>query len=189
MAFNLTIRSEQQQDIDAIASVIKAAFSGMPYAEGDEAELVAALRSDHALPVSLVAEIDGVIVGQICFSPAQAIGFTQKWFALGPLAVAPDYQRKGIGSILVYAGLFAIRDLGAKGCILVGDSMFYSRFGFFNAPLNAPCNQPSEHFMIKILASDLPVGTIAFHKAFDPAPKITPSCPHDPLLLKLFLME
>lgn len=138
----------------------------MPYAEGDEAKLVEALRAQDALAVSLVAEREGTIVGHIAFSPAHAPGGAPGWYALGPLAVLPAHQRGGIGSALVRAGLDAILELGATGCILTGDPSYYSRFGFKPSPGNTPSGQPSEFFMVKLLRGQLPVGPIRFHEAF-----------------------
>ena len=92
-------------------------FAGKPYAAGDEAELVEKLRFQNVLSVSLVAETEGAVVGQTAFSPAQASDGTAKWYALGPVSVLPARQGKGIGSRLVRAGLQAISELGADGCI------------------------------------------------------------------------
>jgi putative acetyltransferase len=61
----LGIRAGRPNDVDVIGQIIDAAFEGKPYAAGDEAELVEALRSQNALSVSLVAEWEGVVVGQI----------------------------------------------------------------------------------------------------------------------------
>ena len=160
------VRRERPGDIDTIGEIIRAAFQGMPYADGDEAELVDALRAQGALSVSLVAERDGAIVGQLALSPARASGGTVGWYALGPVAVLPAHQRSGIGSALVRTGLDAIAEIGAGGCILVGDPAYYSRFGFTVSPENAPPGQPSEFFMVKLLLGQLPVGPIRFHDAF-----------------------
>lgn len=138
MKSEVAIRRERSGDVDAIGELIRSAFLGKPYAEGDEAELVEALRAQDALSVSLVAERDGTIVGQVAFSPARASDGTPGWYALGPLAVLPAHQRAGIGSTLVHEGLEAISELGARGCILTGDPSYYSRFGFKVSPENAP---------------------------------------------------
>lgn len=163
----IRVRRERPSDVHAIGELIRLAFFGMPYADGDEAELVDALRARDALPVSLVAEREGAIVGQVAFSPAVAAGGTPGWYALGPLAVLPAHQRGGIGSALVRAGLDAISELGARGCILVGDPSYYSRFGFELSPENTPHGQPAEFFMVKLLRGQLPIGPIRFHEAFD----------------------
>jgi putative acetyltransferase len=138
----------------------------MPYADGDEAELVEVLRFRNALSVSLVAELEGAIVGQIAFSPAHASGGSAGWYALGPVAVLPAHQGGGIGSALIRTGLQAIIELGASGCILTGAPAFYSRFGFTLSRENAPPGESAEYFMVKLLRGDLPIGPIRFHEAF-----------------------
>jgi len=81
------IRFETPGDATSISALIDCAFAGVPYAEGDEADLVAKLRSLGDLSVSLVAEEQGRVVGHIAFSPARPVGGTLGWFALGPIAV------------------------------------------------------------------------------------------------------
>jgi len=162
----IRVRPERSSDTHAIGELIRSAFLGKPYAEGDEAELVEALRAQAALSVALVAERDGLVVGQVAFSPARASDGTPGWYALGPLAVLPAHQRGGIGSALVRAGLDRIAELGAGGCILVGDPSYYARFGFRLSPESAPPGQPSEFFMVKLLRGQLPVGPVHFHAAF-----------------------
>jgi putative acetyltransferase len=169
MPINATIRPECRDDHVSIGDVIAAAFSGKPYADGDEAELVEALRRENALSVSLVAELEGTVIGQIAFSPARASDGARGWYALGPVAVLPAHQRTGIGSKLVYAGLEAITQLGASGCILVGDPAYYTRFGFRLSPSNAPDGEPTEFFMVKLLGPQQPTGPIYFHGAFNSA--------------------
>lgn len=166
MQSEVSIRSERSRDIDAIRELIRSAFLDMPYADGDEAELVEVLRAQDALPVSLVAERQGTLVGQVAFSPARTSAGMPGWYALGPLAVLPAHQRGGIGSTLVHAGLEAISKSGARGCILTGDPSYYSRFGFKLSPDNAPLGEPAEFFMLKLLQGQLPVGPIRFHEAF-----------------------
>ena len=162
MPLDPTIRPERPEDHAAVGHVITAAFTGMPYADGDEAELVEKLRRANALSVSLVAELEGEVVGQVAFSPASAPG----WYALGPVAVLPEHQRIGIGSKLIRAGLQRITELGASGCILVGDPGYYTRFGFERAPAHAPAREPAEFFQLKLLGQEPPSGPISFHDAF-----------------------
>src|SRR5262245_18642036 len=163
---DVTIRRERAGDAAAIGEVVTAACLGKPYAEGDEAELVEKLRAAGALSVSLVAELRGTIAGQLAFSPAQAPDGAPGWFALGPIAVLPVHQRRGIGSALMHAGFDAIAELGASGCILVGAPAYYSRFGFVLSPANVPPGQPAEYFQVKLLRGRLPAGPIRFHEAF-----------------------
>ncbi len=166
MMLDVTIRPELPDDHAVIGDIIVAAFHGMPYAAGDEAQLVGALRSQNALSVSLVAEWQGVLIGQIALSPARPADGTQDWYALGPVAVVPEHQRSGVGSQLVRAGLHAIAAMGARGCILTGNPAYYVRFGFELSPANVPEGEPAEFFMLKLLGEHRPAGPIAFHPAF-----------------------
>lgn len=165
-ANDVTIRPEGTDDHAAIAEVINAAFAGEPYADGNEADIVEALRRANALTVSLVAALHDVLVGQVTFSPARSSDDEQGWFALGPVSVLPAHQRMGIGSALIRAGLEAIVQRGAIGCVLVGSPAYYARFEFTRSPSSAPPGQPLEFFMVKTLGHREPGGTIHFHAAF-----------------------
>ena len=88
------------------------------------------LRRDGDLTLSLVAEVDGQIVGHVAFSPATIGDASKDWFGLGPVAVSPDVQKQGIGQRLIKEGLAQLRAQGALGCLLTGDPNYYSRFGF-----------------------------------------------------------
>ncbi len=171
MPTEVTVRAEQHRDFAAIGQVIRAAFAGMPYADGNEAELVDTLRRADALCVSLVAELAGSLVGHVAFSPATSSDGSPGWYALGPVAVLPAHQGDGIGSKLVRTGLDAILAKGATGCILVGNPAYYTRFGFELAPFNAPADEPAKFFMLKLLLGPRrPSGPISFHRAFrDPS--------------------
>ncbi len=166
MPLNVTIRAEQPDDHAVIGDIIRSAFLGKPYAAGDEAELVDALRTQNALSVSLVADSQGVVIGQIALSPATPADGTPGWYALGPVSVVPAHQRSGVGSQLVHAGLQAIAASGACGCILTGNPAYYVRFGFELSPANVPDGEPAEFFMLKLLRGYRPIGPIAFHPAF-----------------------
>ncbi|MCB1692698.1 MAG: N-acetyltransferase [Pseudomonadales bacterium] len=160
------IRSETPEDYESISEVIRRAFDGRPYAAGNEAELVVALREQGGLAVSLVAELDGNVVGQAAFSPVTASDGTDGWYAVGPIAVVPGLQQGGIGGQLMRAGLDAIGKLGAVGCILTGDPNYYCRFGFEPAPAHAPPEEPAEFFQVKRLRDvELPP-VFHFHPAF-----------------------
>ena len=123
------IRAGRPNEVGVIRQIIDAAFEGKPYAAGDEAELVKALRSKNALSVSLVAERDSVVVGQIVISPARASASSAGWYALRPIAVLPAEQGDGVGAALIRAGLQVGSDRGASGCVLTGDLDYCSRPG------------------------------------------------------------
>ena len=127
MSPSIRVRPESQLDIDAIRAVVGQAFGG-----DDEARLVDALRDGGYARVSLVAECDGEVVGHILFTdlPIVTEGGVVDALALAPLAVLPPYQRRGIGSTLVRAGLEACRGIGPAIVVVLGHPEYYPRFGF-----------------------------------------------------------
>lgn len=162
----MIIRDECDNDILGIDQVIESAFKGKAFSDGSEAGLVHKLRREEALAVSLVAEDQGVVIGQACFSPALLSGNAGAWFALGPIAVIPERQRQGVGGQLLETGLKQLRKLNASGCILVGDPGYYSRHAFIPAPQHCPPNEPATHFQLINFSDTEPVGIFEFHSAF-----------------------
>jgi putative acetyltransferase len=156
------IRRESKGDRDAIRSLTARAFSGPSFSDGTEPAVIDALRETHALALSLVAVLDERIVGHVAFSevgpPAQ-----HGWFALGPVSIDPEFQRRGVGSQIIQAGLQALREQGAKGCVLLGDHRYYHRFGFVVAPEFAPSQYPAEHFQLVRFGQAYPKAPVAFH--------------------------
>src|SRR5689334_22224875 len=109
MNVDVRVRAEQPQDIAAVRDVNLSAFDTS--AEGD---LVDALRQQAHPVVSLVADVEGRVVGHIMFSPVTLPSHDDVMImGLAPMAVYPSHQRQGIGSALVRAGIDACRDLGA----------------------------------------------------------------------------
>jgi putative acetyltransferase len=126
----LIIRPEASGDVAAIRYVNEQAFG-----QTEEADLVEALRRRNVFTLSLVALLAGQIVGHILFTPVKIESADSSFEALGlgPMAVLPDYQRKGIGSRLVRAGLEECRRAGHEIVVLVGHPEYYLRFGFLPA--------------------------------------------------------
>ena len=116
-----------------IRHVNEQAFARDGHRGTNEADLVDALRRNGNVVVSLVAEVDGAVVGHILFSPmtveSPGGGFYQT-IALGPLAVLPEFQKQGVGSALMNAGLHEIRELGHGAVFLLGHVSYYPLFGF-----------------------------------------------------------
>jgi putative acetyltransferase len=108
------------------------AFKAMAISRHTEQFIVEALRAAGALTVSLIAEIDGHVVGHIAFSPVTMSDGTPDWYGLGPISVLPEHQRLGIGKALIHEGLARLRGLHARGCCLVGHPEYYKKFGFLN---------------------------------------------------------
>ena len=121
----MIIRKEIPSDDGAIFDITKAAFENHPYSNNTEQFIINALRADNALTISLVAEMDEKMVGHIAFSPVTFSDGSKNWYGLGPVSVLPDYQKQGVGTKLVNEGLHLLKDLGAGGCVLVGDPNFY----------------------------------------------------------------
>lgn len=88
------------------------------------------------------------------------------WFALGPIAVLPDLQRQGIGRALVEEGLNAIGNVGAHGCVLVGDPAFYERFGFRHEPALTMEGVRPQYVLCLPMAQSIPQGEVSHHVAF-----------------------
>ena len=162
----LIIRPERADDRAAIHDLTRRAFAPMPFAAGDEQDLIDQLRDAGALTISLVAERDGIIVGHAAFSPAFAADRSPGWYALGPISVEPECQRQGIGRSLIAQGVDLLVQRNAAGCVLVGNPAYYSRFGFLPFPHLCPANEPPEYFQILPLGSPQPDTIIGFHPLF-----------------------
>jgi putative acetyltransferase len=162
----MIIRPERESDIDAIFSVTKAAFENHPISNHTEQYIVNALRAAKALALSLVAEIDGKVVGHIAFSPVTISDGTDNWYGIGPVSVLPEFQRKGCGKALINEGLALMKASGAQGCLLVGDPNYYQRFGFRNLPELSIAGVPPENFLGLPFGKNIPHGEVTFHQAF-----------------------
>jgi putative acetyltransferase len=133
LARAVVIRPESEADFAAIREVNEQAFARDGRLGTDEADLVEALRRNGNSIVSLVAVLEGEVVGHVMFSPMTirpATGGEYLTIALAPLAVHPRVQNQGIGGALLNAGLEEIRELGHDAVFLLGHPTYYPRFGF-----------------------------------------------------------
>lgn len=126
----LIVRPESLADADQIRAVHAAAFPGPV-----EALLVDELRVNGHATIALVAELDGRVVGHIVFSPVALASASDTrthlaGLGLAPVAVLPEFQRCGIGSQLVAAGLESCHRLDVDYVVVLGEPEFYRRFGF-----------------------------------------------------------
>jgi putative acetyltransferase len=165
---SMKYRPEQDEDIEAIYGVNQAAFGTTT-----EADLVNALRREASPVVSLVADDAGAVVGHILFSPVMLSGHEDvKIMGLAPMAVLPAQQRRGIGSVMVLAGLDACRQLGFGAVVVLGHASYYPRFGFTPASgfgIRSEYDVPDDVFMILELEPGIlreRAGTIRYHPAF-----------------------
>jgi len=147
------IRPETSADIPAIYEVNRRAF-GRP----GEAQVLDGLRERGELSVSLVAEVDGQVVGHIAFSPMRVENENKPEGAWGlaPMAVSPEMQGRGIGLKLIAAGLEACREGGAEIVLVLGHPEYYPRAGFEKASVYGISSEfavPDEVFMVQELAA------------------------------------
>ncbi len=166
----INIRPETLTDYPAIAQVNTLAFG-----QNNEAKLVERIRHSHRyIPeLSLVAEIEGMVVGHILFSYIElAKEQTLQVLGLAPLAIRPEFQKQGIGSALIKAGLEIAETKKEAIVIVLGHPEFYTRFGFQTSVLygiESPFPVPEEFFMVKPLQSyqERYQGKVVYPPAFD----------------------
>ncbi len=162
----IIIRSETDADVSAIAEVTVAAFKTLEISNHTEQFIIAALRAAKALTISLVAEVDGRVIGHIAFSPVTTSDGTRNWYGLGPVSVLPEFQRQGIGKALIQEGLSRLKEMNAQGCCLVGHPDYYRKFGFKNAPGLKLEGVPPEVFFALSFDGHTPQGAVSFHDGF-----------------------
>lgn len=166
------IRQEKTSDFEGIKKVNDLAFG-----QENEGILVEMLRDnpDFIKQLSLIAELNGKVVGHILFFPIQiSTGKnTHQSLALAPMSVIQEFQKKGIGSQLVLDGLNVARELGFRSVIVLGHPDYYPKFGFSPASqwgIKAPFDVPDEAFMaIELVKGGLDgiSGIVEYPKEFD----------------------
>ena len=144
------IRQENQNDYKEVYSVVKKAFETAEHSDGNEHDLVTVLRnSKNFIPeLSLVAIEDNKIVGYILFTKVKIGDYEE--VALAPLAVLPEFQKKGIGGSLIKKGHEIAKKLGYHYSIVIGSEKYYPKFGYVPAikyGIKAPFQVDNENFM------------------------------------------
>jgi len=147
----ITIRQEQPQDLNAIRTVNRRAFG-----QRLEADLVDKLRQKYHDLLSLVAVMQNEVVGHILFTPVtiESANTAVRGMALAPMAVMPEYQRMGIGSELVRAGIEQLKKRECLFIIVLGHAEYYPRFNFEPASrygIRSEWEVPDDTFMILVL--------------------------------------
>lgn len=163
----MEIRLERPTDAAAISLVTTAAFKAAPHSNQTEARIIQRLRAADALSVSLVAADEGEIVGHVAFSPVAIAAAHRNWYGLGPVAVRPDRQGRGIGHSLISTGIGQLVALRAAGSVVLGDPRYYRRFGFESDPALTYGGAPSPNFQRLILGGPPASGEVAYHPAFE----------------------
>lgn len=146
----MIIRQEDRTDFENVYSVVKTAFETAEHRDGNEQDIVSALRESNAFipELSLVAEVNGKISGHIMFTRANVGEVTV--LVLAPLSVLPECQRRGIGSALVMEGHRIAKEMGYEYSFVIGSEKYYPRFGYIPAKrfgVDIPNGIPSENFM------------------------------------------
>lgn len=141
---DISIRNEQEKDYRKVEEITRAAFSyperierggiGCPY----EHWMVNELRKRDGIPeLSLVAEVDNVVVGHIICSKAEVRLSNDAIPVLnfGPLSVLPEYQGKGVGKALIKSMICKATELGFGAILFFGRPEYYPQFGFKEASI------------------------------------------------------
>jgi len=168
MSDDVAIRTEEPGDHARTYEIVRSAFDSRV-----QADLVEALREAAEPSLSLVALAGDDLVGHIFFSPVTFASATAAAAAqLSPVSVAPSMQRRGIGSSLIRSGLAGCRDLGWSSVFLVGNPLYYARFGFEMAgPRGLSCPGPHGPFLqvLELERGALAgtTGLVRFHPAYD----------------------
>ena len=150
----MTIRQETIKDHKEVFNLIESAFKDAEFADNTEQFLVERLRkSDAFIPdLSMVAEIDGKIVGHILLTKLKVKNETKEFdsLALAHISVLPEFQGQGIGGKLIVESHKKAKQLGHKSIILLGHENYYPRFGYEQVDkfgIELPFEVPKENCM------------------------------------------
>lgn len=168
---DIQIRNEKQDDYQQIEELVRNAFKLAKYSDGDEHNLIGRIRqsSDYLPNLSLVAVSGDIVLGHIMFSRI-FIGNSVA-IALAPLSVRPDWQRKGIGKLLVMKGQELASQMGYSCSLVLGNPDYYSKFGYEKASdygIIAPFEVPDEYYMVCAFDKNcaIPKGHVKYSEAF-----------------------
>ncbi|MFB0918375.1 MAG: N-acetyltransferase [Clostridiaceae bacterium] len=137
----VVLRKEEEKDYLNSEAMTREAFWNVYHPGCSEHFLITKIRLHESnIPeLSIVAEVDGKLVGSIYYTESKLIfkDSTQEYdikvATFGPLAVDPEYQNNGIGFMLIKDTLLKAEELGYKAIFIYGNPEYYGRFGFVNA--------------------------------------------------------
>jgi len=166
----MILRPEKEEDHGVVKALNKHAFQGEV-----ESSIVEKVRSSCDEVVSLVAVEDSKVVGHIFFSPVVTMSGESevRGMALAPIAVSPEYQRRGIGSALVKEGLRVLNEGGYPFVVVLGHKDYFPRFGFEKASKYGLRSEwdgiPDDVFMVLFLDRSIEesvAGVVTFRPEF-----------------------
>lgn len=171
----MIVRPAAPSDASAIRAVNESAF-GRPLEAGIVEELTGRIEPC----ISLVADRKGDVVGHIFFTrvhlhPDDAAAAPLPAMGLGPMAVLPELQKRGIGSRLVEAGFDVCRKIGENVVFVLGHPAYYPRFGFVPAKgrgIRFQVPVPDGVFLVRELEPDAlsrHTGEVRYHPCFSEA--------------------
>jgi putative acetyltransferase len=161
----IRIRNEETKHTEQVREIVRAAFPSAA-----ESQLVDALRANGKATISLVAVQDDQVLGHILFSPVSTTPpSAAKGLGLAPVAVHPKFQKLGIGSQLIRAGLRLCKELGYDYCVVLGAPEYYQRFGFETASKHGIQNEygvDEEFMLIHFSEQDMAQGLVKYAPEF-----------------------
>ncbi len=162
----MRVRTAEPADREQISEVLEAAFPS-----GAESALVRELRKNGHLVISLVAEEGAQLLGYIGFSPVMQ-GTEIIGLGLAPVAVRPEHQRNGVGSELITQGLRRAAKSGFDLVVVLGDPLYYRRFGFTRASESGLKDEygGGDAFQVKVLgprSESLRGGVVKYSMEFE----------------------
>ena len=170
----MIIRPIEPADFDVVDAVHRAAFASTAFGHQGEADLVHTVHADGDALASLVAEVDGQIIGHALFSrmEVEADGVVLKGAGLAPVGVLPELHSGGVGSALIWRGLEMLQTKDIQISFVLGHPDYYPRFGY-SAETARPFASPfaGPHFMALLLDKGMPLpesGRARYAPAFGP---------------------
>ena len=173
----ITIRQEKSTDFNAVFELIEKAFKTEELSDHKEQFLVERLRKSNAFipELSMVAEVENKIVGHILLTKLKIKNNQDEFesLALAPVSVLPEYQRNGIGGMLIEQSHKNAKELGYKSIVLLGHESYYPRFGYSRADefgIELPFDAPKENCLaIELIGNGLNNvnGIVEYPEEFD----------------------
>jgi predicted N-acetyltransferase YhbS len=171
----ITIRKETPEDYARVIELTEKAFKTMEFSDQTEGKLVENLRNSENFisDLSLVAELNGQVVGHILFTPLQIKNEQNSYtsLVLGPVSVLPEFQKQGIGGKLIRAGHQKAKELGFQSVILIGHPEYYPRFGYKTASgwgLKVAMELPSDDVFMAVELTDGALSGVSGMVVFPP---------------------